>query len=457
MTKTLLFRFIRSWFITTTLLYLACIAAAETDPFSMIVIADFHGAETFSYNPDTDTNQFYQNYKSTLSHIRETYGGDVVLIPGDSNEGRWFEQYYIQQHFNGKSPSEAVYQAGINCYSTLRKLFNQAGYNKLFMAIGDHELGDNGWFVSKIVKTNVQKDFRQSFRDGFNTNKTDGSFYYNGIFKYENLEVPSTPWGTDHEKLSYAYQFKNVLIVTIDIYEQAATNTNYFDRQNGRGGEGTVTGNMSGVHLAWFEKVLKIAKHDSSGIKHIIVQSHLPIKGPVRKVQSSVMNVDDGVYSELWKLMVTYNVDVYLAGEVHSTTAIKDNKSNLVQIVSRGNRLNNFLKIVVKDDKLHIRHYKEVGSKPQNNNKYEKNGELVIHKSGTTRKIISTGALRLINSKKELLRYDFEEMVPLVSRQVTGLYQRNGEEFISIIANSTIIRGITSTLSMPNLGAFGRK
>ncbi len=435
--------------------YLKCVAA-ETDIWSMIVIADFHGAETFSYNPDPSRNQSYENYNSTLSYIHQTYGGEVVLLPGDSNTGKWFETWYLRKYFNGKRVADAVYQAGINCYSTLRKLFNQAGYDTLLMAIGDHELGDNEWFAgSKKVK--VLEQFRQSFRNGFNTNKKDGSFYYNGVFSDQNRAVPSTPWGTDHKKLSYAYQYKNVLFVTIDIYEQISKSANYLSKMKGRGGEGTVTGTMTGVHLVWFENILKIARESSPSIKHIIVQSHLPVKGPVRKVKSSTMNVDDGVFSDFWKVMVKYNVDLYLAGEVHSTTAMKDDNSDLVQIVSRGNKLNSFLKIEVEDDMLRVRHYNEVGLKPQNNNNYEQNGELLIDKSGNITDIVSSGALELLNSREALLYYNFEEIVPLGSRQVTALIQRSGSMNIGLVANSTYVRRIKSTQSMPNLGKFGRK
>lgn len=456
MRKSLLSSLNLVWFISLLCSIYLKYVVAETDLFSMIVIADFHGAETFSYNPDPRRNQSFQNYKSTLSYIHETYGGEVVLLPGDSNTGKWFETWYLRKFFNDKSAADAVYQAGINCYSTLRELFNQAGYYTLLMAIGDHELGDNEWFAGS-EKVKVLEQFRQSFRDGFNTNKNDGSFYYNSVFRDQNIAVPSTPWGTDHKKLSYAYQYKNVLVVTIDIYEQRSNNVDYLNKKEGRGGEGTVTGTMTGVHLEWFEKILKIARESSPSIKHIIVQSHLPVKGPVRKVKSSTMNVDDGVFSDFWKVMVKYNVDIYLAGEVHSTTAMKDNNSNLVQIVSRGNKLNSFLKIEVEDDMLRVRHYNEVGLKPQNNNNYEQNGELLIDKSGNTTDIVSSGALDLLDSREALLYFDFEEIVPLGSRQVTALIQTKGSMKIGLVANSTYIRRIKSTRSMPNLGKFGRK
>jgi hypothetical protein len=42
------------------------------------------------------------------------------------------------------------------------------------------------------------------------------------------------------------------------------------------------------------------------------------------------MIVCDGEKSDFWKLMVKYSVDPYLCGEVHSTTATKDDNLKLV-------------------------------------------------------------------------------------------------------------------------------
>ena len=149
--------------------------------------------------------------------------------------------------------------------------------------------------------------------------------------------MPTNPWGTDHAKLSYAYQHKTMLFVTIDLYEEISTDLDYIDKTNGNGGEGIVSGTMQGDHLAWFEKVLKVAREDSSSINHIIIQA--------------ATHACSGT-SEFWKLMVKYDVDLYLAGEVHSRTASKDENSNLIQILSRGNRIINFLKIEVEDEVL---------------------------------------------------------------------------------------------------------
>jgi len=85
---------------------------------------------------------------------------------------------------------------------------------------------------------------------------------------------------------------------------------------------------VEGDHLKWFENVLIEARKNKS-IKHIIVQAHLPIIQPVRKVSCSGQFMDNGEESMFWKIMVKYNVDIYFAGEVHTNTVTKDTSSNL--------------------------------------------------------------------------------------------------------------------------------
>ena len=80
-----------------------------------------------------------------FQYIHDTYGGELVVAPGDSNSGRWYRQSFIESFNSSMSPEEAILAAGKNCYGTMKQLFDEAGYDKLLMAVGDHELGGNGW------------------------------------------------------------------------------------------------------------------------------------------------------------------------------------------------------------------------------------------------------------------------------------------------------------------------
>ena len=84
----------------------------------------------------------------------------MMLLLGDSNHGgKWFLNSYIDCNFNGLPPDEVVYKDSINCYTTLQNLFNDAGYENILMAVGDHKLGDNGWFAANTDKTEVLDQF----------------------------------------------------------------------------------------------------------------------------------------------------------------------------------------------------------------------------------------------------------------------------------------------------------
>ncbi len=101
--------------------------------------------------------------------------------------------------------------------------------------------------------------------------------------------------------------------------------------------------------------------------------------------------------------------------------------------------------------------YREVGPKYQFNNNYTQHGMLVVDKSNKVTNINSYGALKLIDSQQALIRFSFEETHPMITRQVEGLKQMNGTKKIGLIANSTLMRNVTCTRALPNLGNFGSK
>jgi len=215
----------------------------------------------------------------------------------------------------------------------------------------------------------------------------------NGFFLYDESigNISSRPIGTPYEETSYAHQHKNVLFITVDCFYD--TGYIFQDNAQGLGGEGTVTVTVEGTHLIWFESILQAARQESS-IKHIIVQAHVPILQPVRKVNSSGQFFDHGGESKFWKLMEDYNVDAYLAGEVHATTVSKQENSNVLQVVSRGNQFNNFLSIQVTENTLTIHALNRVGV---NNHEYVEYGELVVDKTGSDTQIMAKGILKPVS------------------------------------------------------------
>jgi len=439
----------------STLIYslLACIlrataGAEETSQWQFLALADFHGAETFATKPDFESNS-WKKWLGTLKYIHDKYGGDLVLLPGDTQNGKWTEDNFIEKINSELSPQEAVLLAGRNCYGTMKKLFAQAGYEKILVAVGDHELGGNSW------KKNSQKvlslpSYRQSFTKSLNRDS-------NGNFLYEEPigSAPSRPLGTAFDNTSYAHRHKNALFITLDVFETFRGDKSYFDRENGTGGEGVLSCTVGGEHLVWFENVLQQARADLT-ISHIFVQGHVPIAHPVRQINCSGQFLDNGEDSELWRLMNLYEVDIYFAGEVHANTVIKSQSSNLIQISSRGNVFNNFLQILVEEEKIHIVAFNEIGSKPRWNDEHDIHGNLIIDKSLGIVTMDSDGALEILDRNSPLIHISFEGAVPLETRQIIGMTHDDiGEKLIG--SRISMRDGIVSSQAMANQGEFGQQ
>ncbi len=420
--------------IVTAFLLIQNTARAE-EPWRFITLADWHMAEMYVYS-----NRMPERTEAVLDGLKmlkANYGGELVMLPGDSNRGHWDTDKFIKSFNPALTPAEAILQAGELCYTGMVGAFNEAGYSTLLMAVGDHEVGDNPWPLGTAVSKH-QAEFREAFSNVFNMDPDGGHFRYDKPIG----KAPSRPLGTKYEATSYAYQHKNVLFVTVDVFHQEDP-----DKQIGM--QGSVTGAVVGKHLAWLDHVLSEARKDSS-IKHIFVQSHLPVLQPVRRINSSGMLMDDEMESDFWKTLRKHNVDIYFAGEVHSNTVTKDPKSDLVQVVTRARNLNNFATVDVTDDEIDITLYNQIAPKPTDG-KYEVSGRLVVDKSAGKKTFRDEGELAFLDREARLIHFDFEENFALRDRPVLGFSLRSGNPFKSEID----IEGIACDRSFANLGAYG--
>ena len=82
--------------------------------------------------------------------------------------------------------------------------------------------------------------------------------------------------------------------------------------------EHTVQPDIGPEQLAWLRGELRRAKRQD--VDWVVVQGHTPIVGPVRQQSSSGLMYRRGARSGLWRTMRKYDVDLYLAGEVHDNT-----------------------------------------------------------------------------------------------------------------------------------------
>ena len=411
-----------------------CLPAEPTWRF--LLLADWHQAEKYIKlrNNPARLKPLVDEDIATIRMLNQNYGGELIVMPGDCNAGHWDRPEFINEYFPGSTPEAAILRAGQLCYSGLIDSFKKGGYSKLLIAIGDHELGGDPWRAGSAV-ARCQPQFRKAFADEINRNA-------DGMFLYEKRigKAVSRPLGTPYAETSYACRHKNVLFVTLDVFHQE----NYKKRI---GKKGTVASTISGLHLGWLETVLLEARKDPE-IDHIFVQSHLPVMYPVRKVNSSGMFVDGGPANPFWKILRNYEVDLYFAGDAHANTVTQDPKSDLVQIVSRGNFFSNFQTIDISRDRIDIVCFNHTGTKTSDG-KYEISGRLQIDKSGSSVKLAGEGELALLDPEARHLYFDFEDQVYLEKHPILGLKKA------SIKEEDTILRGVRCEIIIPNKGAFG--
>ena len=353
-----------------------------------------------------------------IARIQKDYGGELMVIPGDTQGGHWERAAFrksMRSVYPDLSDEEVIIKASHLCYGAMRNAFAEAGYPTILVAVGDHEIGDNPWAANSEVAKMVPV-FRAGHADVFNeepivergdldeprswsyaANRTKGERQFDAPIG----SVPSRPLGTIYEETSFAWQYKNVLFITVDVFRQ-----NSHGERLGK--EGSVTGDVAGTHLQWFKDVLAAAAEVKS-IKHIIVQSHLPVLYPVRKYASSGMLLDGDMGSAFWQAMREGGVVLYLAGEVHSNTVTIDPKSDLVQWVARGVGATNFSTVDVTDEKLIVQTWKNKDRHDFDEDRLL--GKLIIDKSDSETRITTSGLLEAINPDGLMLHYDFDSIV----------------------------------------------
>lgn len=254
---------------------------------------------------------------------------ELVLVAGDLVEGEWHHDPSGRKIFGTYNTHQnrirALNKAATCYYSQWLDRFTSRGLVP-YPCVGDHELGDNDWKTSRS-KARLVPNYKAAFARFFTRDK-------NGAYKYAKRPV-----GTPYEGTSYAFQHKNVLFVTVDVWRQDSPDIKLDNRT------GSVLATVDGRHLKWLSKTLADAKKDPS-IDHIIVQAHSPVLTPVRVRGSSELYLrdydnttdkamaDSGANTDFWKTLAAYDVDFFFCGEVHHNTLSISNK--VIQIVHDG-------------------------------------------------------------------------------------------------------------------------
>ena len=201
---------------------------------------------------------------------------DFVLVAGDLVMGRWS---HSRQHLDHMA--QRFYPAWTS---------RMAAYNlKYYVALGDHEIGDDPWQGKKRA---LVPHYKNAFR------------------KY--LDMPGGgPEG--FEKTTYAVRHKNLLLVCVDQFEQDD--------------HGEVHVRVGQKQQDWIAQTLT-ANKDAD---HRVVMGHVPILPGWRWRSSSRFSLPQGADSPLWQLMSKHEVDLYLCGEVHDISLQQNN--GVLQVV----------------------------------------------------------------------------------------------------------------------------
>lgn len=119
------------------------ISVTSEEPWDFLVMTDWHGAELYSRSPvigePGEADTWYKTQRLSLQDIHKQYGGDLVILPGDTNGGKWYSDEWREKFSPQGSPEHTVLKAGTNCYKTVKNLFSQSGYDKILVAIGDRK------------------------------------------------------------------------------------------------------------------------------------------------------------------------------------------------------------------------------------------------------------------------------------------------------------------------------
>lgn len=283
------------------------IAAAASD-YTFISMPDYWNADVgdVSGSPfyvPAQPNSVNDAYLAADDFILSTLQGEGaadILSVGDFVEGHWGVDTLATNTFGPVSTSAekraAVTLSAHAYYPQVMARFTDHGFN-LYPGLGDHEIGDDPWFVKnhgiEAFKYNNMGLFKATYSRHFMQTAP-------GVFRFRNRRKAGTAANT-----AYAVRpTPDVQLITLDVFRKTSTG---------------IIPELDGAQYSWLANVLKKANADR--VKWIIVQGHTSIVSPVRKFHSSNMVYNGGTASPLWQLLKRFKVDVYLAGEAHDVTA----------------------------------------------------------------------------------------------------------------------------------------
>ena len=270
---------------------------------------------------------------------------------------------------------------------------------KLVFCPGDHEYGDNNWPVGSEV-ANTLPLYKEAFARAI-THDSLGNSLYNG--KIGN--VNQRPIGTPFENTSYAFIYKNILIVSLDVFRYDGPNIVLDSRY------GTVDADVAGAHAAWVDSVLT-AGRALPNVDYIIVMGHTGMMLPINLSNSSGMYLKNLENSLLWKSLKKNYVDVFLGGEVHTLSVNMDPETKLVQLVH--GTVTETVVWDATDSGLVLDCREKIDGVH-----FQKTGSMTIKGKGPSKTVTYTGSLTPVDRKGLLVYYTFDKVDPVTKNFVS--------------------------------------
>ena len=270
-------------------------AAAQTidTPYTFVSMPDFLNADgdarkASGWRPG-DPNSINAAYRQAIDVILDEVQAEdpnSVFVAGDLVEGHWGIDFSNTGIFGPVDTYAqrlvALERAADLYYGEWKERF-AARNLPVYPAVGDHEIGDNNWYP--------------------------GTFKWNAFPTFKRVWAEHFPRGESHPEGSFSetaystHLTADILLVTVDVWSRV---------------DSAVVAQVKGKQLEWLDSVLA-----STRAKHIIVQGHTPVLGPLVQYRSSGLMMENGPDSEFWRTMVRHGVDLYLCGEVHDVTVLE--------------------------------------------------------------------------------------------------------------------------------------
>lgn len=178
-------------------------------------LADVSSSRFWRAGDPNSINAAYRTAITTTLNDVDTEPGDDVLVAGDLVGGRWGRDDAGTGIFGPVDTEahkvEAVKRAATTYFTAVARRFSRGGLN-LYPALGDHDIGDNPWDVSKGGWYRFKHDHVPVWKRAWAQR-----------FTLAGARFRRHPVGTAFDDTAYAVHLApRVLLVSVDVFNRIA-------------------------------------------------------------------------------------------------------------------------------------------------------------------------------------------------------------------------------------------